>query len=307
MERYVPLWFTGRVIPGHACRRATRLSPAKTWESIYNVVGPDYFRTLEIPLVAGRDFSEQDRTGAPRVVIVNQTMANRFWPGQDATGHRVQIAGEWRTVVGVARDIKYHRMNEAPQPFLYSPALQVGGTDTNIIVRSSMPTAAVVSAIRAAAQSLDSKVQPLETDDSERIAAHLAVCESRGRDARECARCARHAAGGARNLRRAFLQRQPAIPRNRNSHGAGRAVARHLAPRRRPGIAAVRDSARASEWLSAWRRRRAMSSLLFGVSATDPTTFAAVVVIVTFAATFAAYVPARRALRVDPMVALRYE
>src|SRR4029077_6585492 len=117
------------------------------------------------PLASGRDFSEQDRPGVPKVVIVNQTTANRFWPGQDAIGHRVHIYSDWRTVVGVAHDIKYPRMNEPPQCFIYLPELQVDGTDANILVRSQLSTASVIGAIRAAALSLDSKVQPVETDD----------------------------------------------------------------------------------------------------------------------------------------------
>ncbi len=164
LERFVPLWFTGR---GYAMVEVEGYTPTPG-EDMYvdaNVVGSDYLRTLRIPLISGRDFSEQDSADAPKVLIVNQTMANRFWPGQDAVGHRVRAWGEWRTVVGVARDVKYHRMNEPPQPFLYMASQQTEGTDANIIVRSQLPAPAVLNAVRETAKSLDSKVQPLETDD----------------------------------------------------------------------------------------------------------------------------------------------
>src|SRR5271156_202180 len=160
LERFVPLWFTGRSystarIEGYTAK------PNEDMGIDLNIVGPDYFHTVQIPLVSGRDFSEQDRAGAPKVVTVNQSMANRFWPGQDATGHRVHIWGDWRTVVGVVHDINYHRMNEPPQTFIYLPELQADGTDANILVRSQLPPTAFIGDVRSAARSLDSKVQPL--------------------------------------------------------------------------------------------------------------------------------------------------
>src|SRR5271163_2247637 len=164
LERFVPLWFTGRSYSPVEVEAYTP-TQGEDMNIDLNMVGSDYLHTLQIPLISGRDFSEQDRAGAPKVVIVNETMAKRFWPGQDATGHRVRIWDDWRTVVGVARDIKYHRINEPPQSFLYFPVMQTHGTDANIIVRSQLPTATVVNGVRSAAMSLDSKVQPLEADD----------------------------------------------------------------------------------------------------------------------------------------------
>lgn len=305
MERYVPLWFTGRGYSGTEIEGYTP-QPGEDMGIDYNVVGPGYFRTLEIPLVSGRDFTEQDRAGAPRVLIVNQTMANRFWPGKDATGHRVRIADEWRTVVGVARDIKYHRINEEPRPFLYSPALQVGGTDINLIVRSSLPTAAVVSAIRAAARSVDSKLSPLETDDLEgllhvslfanRVAATLAsVLGILG--------MLLAAIGIYGVLSYSVSQRFREIGIRLALGAQSRDILR-LIVGQGLRLAFIGAGVGAAVGLAV---TSAMSSLLFGVSSTDPATFAGVVMIVTLAAAFTAYVPARRALRVDPMVVLRYE
>lgn len=304
-EQFVPLWFTGRSysnvqIEGYTPR------PGEDMGIDLNVVGPGYFQMMQIPMVAGRDFSEQDRTGAPLVVIINQTMARRFWPAQDATGHRLRIQGQWRTVAGVARDIKYHRMNEEPQSFLYFPSLQAGRTDTNLLVRSQMPTSAVVGAVRAAAQSLDSKVQPLETDNLTGLL-HSALFADR------TATTVASALGVLGTLLAALgiygvlsysvSQRIREIG-IRMALGAQRKDVLQLVVGQglRLAVLGAAVGAATSLVITRW-----MSSLLFEVSATDPATFILVLVLVTAAAVFAAYVPARRALRIDPMVALRHE
>jgi putative ABC transport system permease protein len=305
MEQFVPLWFTGRAYSGTQVDGYTP-QPGEDMGIDFNIVGADYFRTLQIPVVSGRDFSEQDRPDAPKSMIVNQTMSNRFWPGKIALGHRVRFQGEWRTVVGVAHDIKYHRINEEPRSFIYLPSLQASSTETNIVVRSDMPTSAVVSAVRAAAQSLDPKVQPLETDDlegllhvslfSNRIAATLAsVLGALG--------MLLAALGVFGVLSYSVSQRFREIG-IRMALGAQATDVLRLVVGHGLRLAVIGSAsgAVASLVITRW-----MSSLLFGVSATDPATFSAAVLVVTFAAGLAAYVPARRALRVDPMVALRYE
>jgi macrolide transport system ATP-binding/permease protein len=304
-ERFAPLWFTGR---SYSTTRVEHYTPAPNEDMgiDLNVVGPDYFHTLHIPLVAGRDFSEADRRGAPKVVIVNQTMANHFWPNQDATGHRVHIWGDWRTVVGVARDIKYHRMNEPPQSFIYLPQLQADGTDANVLVKAQMPSAAVIAAVRAAAQSLDSKVQPLETDSLDGL---LKVSMFANRTAASLALAlgilgtTLAALGIYGVLSYSVSQRLREIG-IRIALGAQESSVLLLVVGHglRLALLGVALGAFAASAVT-----QGMSSLLFGVSATDPGTFAAVVGGVTCVALLAAYLPARRAMQVDPMVALRYE
>jgi predicted permease len=305
LERYVPLWFTGRSYQGMEIEGYTP-EPGEDMGIDYNVVGPGYFHTLEIPMVAGRDFTDQDRAGAPLVVIVNQTMANHFWPGSDATGHRLKMQGEWRTVIGVARDIKYHRMNEEPRPFFYSPALQVDGTDANILVRSAMPTAAVVAAVRAAAQSLDSKVQPLETDDLENLL-HVSLFANR---------VAATLAGilGMLGMLLAALGIFGVLSYSVSQRFREIGIRMALGAQTRDVLRLVIGhglclavmgaalGAVAAVGITRW-----MGSLLFGVGALDLASFAVAVAVVTLAAGLAAYLPARRALRVDPIIALRYE
>jgi len=305
LERYVPLWFTGRSYTNVRIQAYTP-APNEDMGIDCNVVGPNYFQTLQIPLINGRDFAEQDRTEAPKVVIVNQTMANRFWPAANPLGHQVHIWGQWRTVVGVAHDIKYHRMNEDPRSFIYLPQLQADGTDANILVRAALPTAAVIADVRAAAKSLDPKVQPIETDDldgllhvslfANRIAATLAsVLGALGMLLAGLGIYGVLSYSVSQRLREIGIR----LALGAQTKDVLRLVVGH-------GLRLALLGAAVGALVSVMARR-GMSSLLFGISATDPVTFVAVLCVVTLAAAFAAYIPARRAMRVDPMTALRHE
>jgi predicted permease len=304
-ERFVPLWFTGR---GYSSVKIQGYTPDPNEDMgiDFNVIGSDYFHTLQIPLLSGRDFAEQDRTDAPKVVIVNQTMANRFWPGANAAGHQVYVWDEWRTVVGVAHDIKYHRMNEDPRSFIYLPQLQANGTDANILVRAALPTASVIADVRAAAKSLDTKVQPIETDDLEgllhvslfanRIAATLAtVLGALGMLLAGLGIYGVLSYSVSQRLREIGIR----LALGAQTKDVLRLIVGH-------GLRLALVGAAVGALVSVMARR-GMSSLLFGISATDPVTFVVVLCVVTLAAAFAAYIPARRAMRVDPMTALRHE
>ena len=96
----------------------------RTCVSTYETVGPQYFQTMRIPLVQGRDVEERDHEHAARVVVINETMARRFWPGGDALGRRVKVADDWLDIVGIAKDVKNRSLSDTPAPFLYIPLLQ---------------------------------------------------------------------------------------------------------------------------------------------------------------------------------------
>jgi predicted permease len=305
MERFVPLWFTGQ---GYSTSKIENYTPQPNEDMgiDFNVVGPNYFHVVQIPLISGHDFSEQDRKGAPKVVIVNQSMANRFWPGQDAIGRRVHIWGEWRTVVGVVHDIKYHRMNEPPESFIYLPQLQAEGADTNILIRSQLPKAAVIGVVRSAAKSLDSKVQPLETDSLDGL---LKASMFANRTAASLASVLGFlgtflAALGIYGVLSYSVSQRIREIGIRVALGAQRGHVLQLVVGHGLRLALFGV---ALGVLAAAAVTRGMGSLLFGVSATDPLTFVIVMLLVAMVAALAAYIPARSAMRVDPMIALRYE
>jgi predicted permease len=305
LERYVPLWFTGRSytpveIEGYTPQRNEDM------EIDLNVVGTDYFRTLRIPMVAGRDFTQQDGDETPRVVIVNQTMANRFWPGRDATGHRLHAWDQWWTVVGVARDVKYHRMNEPPQPFLYLPVSQTSGLDVNLLVRSQMPTATVIGAIRNAARSLDAKIQPLETDDLGGLL-HVSLFANR------TAASVGSILGGL-GLFLAALGVYGVLSYTVNQRLGEIAIRMAMGAQARDVLSLVGGTGFKLIAIGGFGGAlfslivvRAISGLLFGVSASDPMTFSAAGGLLILVAVAACCVPARRAMKVDPMTALRHE
>jgi len=116
----------------------------------YNMVGPGYFETMEVPLVRGRGFTDRDRAGAAPVVVVNETFARRFWPGADPIGKRIGISGPegpWLEVVGLARDGKYLSIAESPRPYLYYPQLQ-HPDDVVLHVRTSGDPRSLAAAVR---------------------------------------------------------------------------------------------------------------------------------------------------------------
>src|SRR5262249_42501963 len=156
LAQYVPLALvdtrSSRVsIDGYEPRRGEDLA------FMSNTIGPNYFRTLRIPIVAGREFADRDDdTGAP-VAVVNETLAQRFWGSSaGAIGRRLRADnGEWRTVVGVAADVKYLRIDEAPRPYFYLPFLQAYRSNMIFHSRGPAPVEALVDAARAHVTALD--------------------------------------------------------------------------------------------------------------------------------------------------------
>jgi predicted permease len=305
LERWVPLWFTGQGYTGVAVEDYTS-KPGEDMGIDYNVVGSEYFHTLQIPLLAGRDFTEADRAGSPQVMIINQTMADRFWPGESAIGHRVKTWGGWWTIVGVAKDIKYHRMNEPPESFMYLPDLQANGTDANILVRSKLPVGAVIAAVRAASKALDPKVQPLETDDLSGLL-HESLFANRTAASVACVL-------GALGILLVALGIYGVLSYSVNQRLREVGIRLALGAQRKDILGLVVGHGMrlallgtAAGTLAALAITRLMTSLLYGVSPVDAATFSSVVCFVALMALLAAYLPARRATRVDPISALRHE
>jgi macrolide transport system ATP-binding/permease protein len=121
----------------------------------YNQVSPDYFATLGIPLVSGREFKRADDENAALVAIVNQTMAARYWPNQDPIDRRLQVKGRWVRVIGVAADSKYESMRESPKPFFYVPLLQDFVSGPSLFIRSTQPLQSISAAVLREVHALD--------------------------------------------------------------------------------------------------------------------------------------------------------
>jgi predicted permease len=138
LARRVPLGFTGNsqmstAIDGYEPQ------PGETILVSFNPVGPDYLKTMQIPLISGRDIARTDERGGPYVAVINETMARRYWRDRDPVGGRFRFDGEhdWITVIGVARDVKMRALNEQPRPFAYLPVLQYYHSSTVVHVRTS--------------------------------------------------------------------------------------------------------------------------------------------------------------------------
>lgn len=128
----------------------------------YNEVGPGYLATLGIPLVSGRAFTRADDEAAAPVAIVDETMAAQYWPGDDPVGRRVQVAGTWRRIVGVARHAKYQRLLDPPKPFLYVPLRQSFSPQVALLIRTRLRPETFAPALVREIHALDANIAPSE-------------------------------------------------------------------------------------------------------------------------------------------------
>jgi macrolide transport system ATP-binding/permease protein len=121
----------------------------------YNEVGPDYFMTMGIPLVSGREFTRTDDERSAPVAVVNETMAARYWRGRNPVGERVQVKGRWTRVVGVAKDSKYQSIREAPEPFFYVPRRQNFSVGAGLYIRTPLSPETMTTALTRVSHALD--------------------------------------------------------------------------------------------------------------------------------------------------------
>src|SRR5260370_5793890 len=121
----------------------------------YETVGPQYFQTMRIPFVHGRDFDERDQVGARGVVVINGELALRYWPGGDALGRRLKLPKDWLGIVGIAKDVKYRSLREAPQAFLYLPLLQDYRSNMILVARTAVEPAKMSQSVRGEVAALD--------------------------------------------------------------------------------------------------------------------------------------------------------
>jgi putative ABC transport system permease protein len=305
LERYVPMWFTGR---SYAIPDLEGYTPKPSEQNLieYNVVGPNYFSLMQIPILSGREFSSQDRKGSPRVCIINQTMAQRFWPGQNPIGRHVGSWDRQWTIAGVVKDIKYHSMHESPMPFLYFPFWQDTGGDANVLIRTSGDPLKLLPQVREQVRQLDSRVAVLESDSVENL---FSVSLFAYRTAATLA-----AVLGGLGVLLAAIGIYGVLSYSVSQRSREIGIRMALGAERHDVLGLVVGQGMrltlagiALGLVAALGTMHLLGSLLYGVTANDPVTFAVVMTTLTSVALMACYIPARRAMAVDPMVALRHE
>jgi putative ABC transport system permease protein len=289
--------------------------PASTVNVDYNVVTPGCFHTLEIPQLRGRDFTAQDRPGSPHVAIVSEAMARRLWPNRDPLGQRFRLQWwfseanpPWESVevIGVVSDSKYRTWTESPRSVMYLPLSQNYLPQMTLLVRTSGNPTRLLGPIQSEAKALDSQL-PLFNVKTMRQQINTSVWPQE-------LGCGVLGAFGllALLLAAVGIYGMMSFVVAQRTHEIGIRMA--LGAARRDVMKSVLVQALrlvlagiAIGLVGALALTRFIASLLFGVKPTDPVTFVGVSLILTGVAVLASYIPARRAARVDPMVALRYE
>lgn len=271
---------------------------------------PGYFRTMGIPLLAGREFTEQDDTRAPRVMLINETMARKFWPNANPIGQHVTML-DWGPplegeIAGVVGDVKTNGLDEVTGPMIYWPNYQFPQLFNSLVVRSDADPMSLVAGVKSAVWSVDKNQTVSEIKSMDQV---LADSLARRRlymlllGVFAAAALLLAAVGIYGVMAYSVSQRTHEIG-IRLALGAERRDVLCLVLRQGMGVTMIGV---AIGLAAAFGLTRLMSSLLFGVSASDPFTFAAVAALLFGIALVACYIPARRAMRVDLMVASRYE
>jgi predicted permease len=272
------------------------------------IITPNYFKTMQIPIVKGRDFTLQDTKTSQRVVIVSETFVERYWPHQEAVGKQLNsdLTNEWFTVVGVARNSKVNGLNEKPTPFVYLPLYQVYRATMIINAR-------VTGDPLAFGKTVEKTIHELNAD---LVVFDVTTLELREQIASFGQRVAGTFVGAfgllALVLAAVGIYGVTAYTTRQRTHEIGIRMALGasredilrlvLGHGLRLTLAGVGLGLAVSFALT-----RYLGSLLLGVTSTDALTFSSVAILLCAVALFACFIPARRAMRVDPMVALRYE
>jgi macrolide transport system ATP-binding/permease protein len=275
-------------------------------QSVSITVDTDYFRTMEIPLVTGRAFSDSDRDGSLPVAMINQSLAAREWPGVNPLGRRFHFADDntWRTVVGVVKNANYWTLGESPQPCIYLPLRQNQAGGMTLYVRTQGDPAGVLPAIQRDVREIDSNIEVSDARTGSVLIGQVLWGPKIG--------VALLGLFGTLALVLAAIGLYGvmafAVSRRRREIGVRMALGAT------PGGVlrlVIGDGMRLVGWgmvfglAAALALGRSLSDMLFGVSSADPASLASASIVLIIVAVAACYLPARAAARIAPMKALR--
>jgi predicted permease len=277
----------------------------------HTVVTPGYFRSMGITLLAGRDFTDADTADSLKVTIVDERLARHYWPNDSAVGKRVRFGPPennepWHTIVGVVRAVRHQRMQEDTEESVYLPHMQIPVTNLTLVARTAADPHDITGAIRREVSQLD-RDQPI----SEIATMDEVVAESIWQP-RLYATLFAVFAGGALVLALIGIYGVMAFLVQTRTHEIGVRMALGATARDVFKLIVGRGMKLTIFGIvvgvaGAIALTRLMHGLLFNTSATDPFVFIVISILLSLAALLACYIPARRAARVDPLIALRYE
>lgn len=277
----------------------------------HTVVTPGYFRTMGIRMLSGRDFSDSDAGSAPKVTIIDERLARHYWPNESPLGKRIRFGPPednepWHTVIGVVNAVRHQRMQEETRESVYLPHLQIPVNGLALVARTSANPRNLVGAIRREVAQLDRDL-PLST-----IATMEEVMAESIWQPRLYATLFAVFAGGALILAVIGIYGVMAYLVITRTHEIGVRMALGATARDVFKLIVGRGMILTIIGVllgvgGAFALTRLMRGLLFNISATDPATFILISLLLALAAFLACYIPARRATKVDPLVALRYE
>jgi putative ABC transport system permease protein len=308
----------GTALPPVTAQRVTRFAAQGALNdggglraAYFIAASPDYFRALGTPLVEGRDFTDRDGGGAAKVLIINRNLARDLFPNENAIGKRLQLVNselsdEWREIVGVVGDVRYSGLGDTGVNTIYTPFAQTPFMWSNLMIRTSVPPQTLIQSVRGAVASVNSSLPPANFRTMEQLVSD-SVARPRFNTvllAAFAALALALAAVGIYGVIAYSVSRRAQEIGVRMALGARKSDVIRLVLKQgmKPAVAGA-----ALGLIGAWAATRLMSGMLFEVSATDPSTFTVITLTLMTVALLACYIPARRATKVDPMVALREE
>jgi putative ABC transport system permease protein len=285
--------------------------PGEEIEANFRQAGKSYFQTLGIPLIRGRFFDERDVSTSPGVVIMNKSLAERLLPGQDPVGRRIRfrsVGSQPIEIVGVAGDVKVTGLDDAIKPVLYFPLTQGQSLTASLVVRTTGDPADLIGAVRNTSRALEPELGIFNVRTIDEMIADSPAAFFR----RLPAWLIGIFAVVALLLASIGISGVISYSVSQQTREIGVRLALGARPKEILGMVVRKGMTLAVSGagiglLGAFALTRFMEGLLFGVSATDPIVFIAIAILLVLVALLACYIPALRASRVDPMIALRYE